>query len=109
MAVIVADVADAMRDIEGGQLLAAAVCSAADGGQSRAVHPDFPAALLVGAGRRCLRVCRYRQADREDATNTPRATFIFASPLFDEAITVETRGKVLDNRMRASACDGGNA
>src|SRR5262249_16963809 len=62
LAVVVADVADAMRDIEGRQLLAAPVGSAADRCQSAALHSEIPAALLVGARRQPLSVCREGEA-----------------------------------------------
>src|SRR5215813_5749910 len=51
LAVVVADITDAMRDVERRRLLAAPMRPAADRSQCAAVHPKLPAALLVGTGR----------------------------------------------------------
>jgi hypothetical protein len=52
--VVVADVADAMGDIEGRHLLAAAVGPTANRSQCIALHSEIAAALLIGAGRQPL-------------------------------------------------------
>jgi hypothetical protein len=71
LTIVVADIADTMRHVEGRRLVAASVGSAADRGQSRALHSDVSAALLVGARRRSLAKCRKRQAGHQD---TPEYT-----------------------------------
>jgi hypothetical protein len=55
IAVVVADVTDAVRDVQGGPLLTATTGSAAQGGEDGALHPDVPAAFAIGAWRLCSR------------------------------------------------------
>jgi hypothetical protein len=55
IAVVVADVTDAIRDVQGGQLLTTTTGSAAQGGEDGTLHPDVPAAVAIGAWRLCSR------------------------------------------------------
>jgi hypothetical protein len=58
LAIIVADIADTMRHIESGSLVAALIGAAANSRQGRALHANVAAALLVGAGWRRLPIGR---------------------------------------------------
>src|SRR5260370_41796734 len=57
LAVVIADIPDAMRHIEGRQLIAASIGSMADRGQGATLHSAVPAALLIGARRQPLCIC----------------------------------------------------
>src|SRR5258706_5858133 len=60
-----------MRHVEGCRLVSASIGSAADRGQSAALHPDVPAALLVRARRHGLRICRKGQAGQRNHREEP--------------------------------------
>jgi len=64
MAVVVADVTDAMRDVQGSPLLTATTGSAAQGVEDGSLHPEVPAAFAIGAWRRPLCSRRGREADQ---------------------------------------------
>jgi hypothetical protein len=51
MAVVVADVTDAMRNVQSSPLLTATTGSAAQGREDAPLHPDVPAAVAIGAWR----------------------------------------------------------
>ena len=57
VAIVVADIADASRDVESGELFTASMGSAADRAQGAALHSKIAAALLVGARWQPLTIC----------------------------------------------------
>jgi hypothetical protein len=71
LAVVVADIADAMSHIEGRLLLTATMGSAANCAQGAAMHPEVPAALLIGARRQSLPMCRKSEATEHDRSEYP--------------------------------------
>src|SRR3954447_13838700 len=99
LAVVVADVADAMRHIEGCRLIAASIGSTADRGQGATLHSEVPAALLIGAGRQTLCICCERQPRQHRRPQQPRYYFHLQLHPFDEStpltspITAETTPK----------------
>src|SRR5262249_59718554 len=63
IAVVVTDVTDAIRNVQGSSLRTATPGSAAHGDEDGSLHPDVPAAFAIGAWRRPL--CRRRGGEAE--------------------------------------------
>jgi hypothetical protein len=110
LAVVVADVAGAMSHIERSRLLPAVIGSAAKCAQSTALHPDVPAALLVGTRWRCLCIGRRAQGCQHRRRKHPGNQFHL-----DLRTALRGRQRRMQPEIsrwpvkRASACVGGSA
>src|SRR6516162_1715840 len=103
ISVVVADIADAVRDIESGQLLAAPIRSAAERGQRGPLHSDVSAALPIRARRRSLRIHRRGCEGEYEPRKQPDNDLHLFLTRFENAITVEMSGKFLDNPVGLQA------
>jgi hypothetical protein len=110
VAIVVPDIPDAMRDIEGRQLLAVSMGSAADRGQGAAPHSEVPAALLIGAWRQRLCICR--KSHPRQCPERTKYYFQLQLPPVDEPDNgwdePEISGRLVVIKP-ATACGGGNA
>jgi hypothetical protein len=92
ISVVVADIADAVRDIESGRLLAAPIRSAAERGQRGSLHSDVSAALPIRTRRRCLRIDRRGGDGEYNPCKQPENNLHLFLTRLENATTVEMSG-----------------
>ena len=111
LAVVVTDIPDAMRHIEGRQPIPASIGSAADRGQGTTLHSEIPAALLIGSRRQPLCICRKGQPRQRHRPEQPGYYLHLQLHPVDEPDNgrgqPEISGRVVLLK-RANVCGGGN-